>query len=251
MKKDDRDLILKTKLLLPEWLWRALTRPAAAVLQAMPVKTKYQIGLWRRRDRHPYCVIKPGDVVVQIGVPSDLLAVGRSRAAYFLHLVSGGGKLVIMEPDKINCDFFAKFASDLGMSEKLVVVPAGGWSENKTLKFFQSREHPASAVLLELAHATESEMRRRGYTEMLVPVRTVDDVLSEHKLPLPKLVSITTNGAEIQILEGMEKLFSKGAPEYISLAITGDGYAEKMSTLGYSHHADDDRGFTFRRTNIA
>jgi FkbM family methyltransferase len=244
---DDRDLLLKVKLLLPEHLWRIATRPAAWILRALPVDMKYGLGLRRRRNRHPYCVIRPGDVVFQIGVPSDLLEVGRSRAAYFLHIVSGGGRLVIMEPDKINCDAFEAFATRIGMRDKLIVVPAGGWSETKELKFYQSREHPASAVLAELSHATGAEMARRGYHEITVPVTTVDEVVARHGLPVPRLVSITTNGAEVPILDGMKSTIGAGL-EYVSLAITDDGYVEEMTRRGYRHEADDDRGFTFRRS---
>lgn len=243
----DRDLILKVKLLLPEKVWRLATRPAAWVLLAIPEKLKYAVGLSSRRRRKPYSLIESGDVVIQIGVPSDLLRVGRSRAAYFLNLVAGNGKLVIMEPDPENCRQFSDYAKRNGLSDKLIVVNAGGWSSETTLTFFQSRQHPASAVLAGVAEISAEDMERRGYRRIDVPVTTVDAVLAKHKLPLPKLVSITTNGAEIEILRGMKETFARNAPRYISLAITGDGYAQEMKSLGYEHLADDDRGFTFVR----
>ena len=31
-------------------------------------------------------------------------------------------------------------------------------------------------------------------------------------------------------------------------AVTDDGYVEEMTRRGYRHEADDDRGFTFRRS---
>lgn len=247
MAKSDRDILLKLKLLLPERFWRMGTRPVAWVLQRLPVEVKYKRGLRSRQGRRPYSVIEPGDVVFQVGAPSDLLAVGRSRAAYFLHLVSDGGKLVVMEPDTINCKELTEFAQRLGMSDKLIVVPAGGWDSDSTLKFFQSREHPASAVLANLSEASPEEIKRRGYQEIEVPVRTIDSVCDEYLLPVPKLVSVTTNGAELTILNGLQNTFKKGGPEFISLAITDDGYVEAMEELGYTHVADDDRGFTFQR----
>lgn len=247
--KNNRGWILKTKLLIPERWWRIATKPAAAFLKIMPESVLYSLGLPMRRKNVPYSLIQTDDVVFQVGAPSDLLSVGRSRSGYFAHLISGKGKLVIMEPDSINCDALNAFAKRHGLSDRILVVNAGAWSEEKELKFYQSREHPASAVLVELCEATPQEMKRRGYHEISVPVKTIDGVIAEYGLNVPKLVSLTTNGAEIQILEGMTKTITAGGAPYISLAVTGDGYAEEMSKLGYERIANDDRGFTFSNKN--
>lgn len=232
--------------MMPESLYRVATLPVAAVLRALPEGMKYRAGMSRRRQRFPYAAIEPGDNVMQIGAPSDLLAVGRSRAAYFLHMVGGGGKLIVMEPDPINCEALLAFAKRRKLDDRLVVIPKGGWLEERVLRFFQSRIHPASAVLEDLSPATPAEMESRGYDAIEIPVTTVDKMLAETGLAVPKLISITTNGAELQILEGMAETFKTG-PEYISLAVTGDGYTDTMPSYGYVHHADDDRGFTFKR----
>lgn len=244
--KNDRGIVLKTKLILGEKIWRRMTKPAAAVLRQIPDSLKYSVGTMMRQSNYPYRVIEKDDVVFQIGCPRDLLAVGRSRSVYFLRLVSGSGKLVIMEPDPKNCDAIQAFAEKNGLADKLIVVAAGGWDEEKDLEFYESPEHPASAVLVELCHATPEEMKRRGYSKMTVPVTTVDKVREKYNLPVPKLVSSTTNGAEIQILRGMAETFKQG-PEYISLALTGKGYREALDDYNYDYIADDDRGFTFRR----
>jgi len=246
MTSDNRDLVLKTKLLIPEAVWRLMTKPAAFVLSCLPDSAKYKFGLSNRKNRMPYASIEPGDVVFQIGAPRDLLAVGRSRAAYFLNLISGGGKLVVMEPDADNCEAMTNYARRNGLLEKLLVINAGGWNEKTELSFFKSDEHPASAVLTDLSNASDDQMARRGYTEINVPVTTVDLVISEHDLQPPKMISITTNGAELQILEGMKKTLKSG-PEYISLAIDDDGYRQTMGNVGYDYLCDDDRGFTFKR----
>jgi FkbM family methyltransferase len=241
-------LILRIKLLLPERLWRVMTRPAAMLLRALPEKLLYARGLEARRRRRPYSLIGPGDVVFQIGAPADLLAVGRSRSAYFMQLVSGNGKLVVMEPDSRNCEKLQAFARRNGYSGHVIVVNKGAWSEEKTLRFYESKDHPASAVLVELSQATPEEMKRRGYRETPVPVTTVDSVLAAYGLKTPKLVSITTNGAELEILNGMKGMLAQDAEMYISLAVTGDRYREKMDQMGFEYVCDDDRGFTFRKS---
>lgn len=243
----DRDWLLRIKLMLPERIWRIATRPIAHMLKFVPEKLKYQIGLKSRAKRKPYSLICDGDIVFQIGVPSDLLKAGRSRAAYFLNLVSSTGKLVIMEPDSENCKLFEEYAKRSGFMEKLIIINAGGWSKSKELIFYQSKKHPASAVLAELIDVSKDVMVRRGYEPISVPVTSVDSVIKQNKLPLPKLVSITTNGAEIQILDGMAETIANGGPKYVSLAITGDGYADEMKKYGYKYLTDDDRGFTFEK----
>lgn len=231
---------------MPEWLWRLATRPFAWILSVLPESQKYKLGISKRKKRMPYSLIDAGDVVFQIGAPSDLLQAGRSRAGYFAHLISGGGKLVVMEPDPINCQEFEAFAKRNGFSENVIVVAKGGWDKETTLGFFQSREHPASAVVTELNAATSMQMKRRGYTEIEVPVTTVDAVIKEYNLPVPKLISITTNGAEHSILNGMSETLITG-PEYLALAIHDDVYEQEMAEINYEFVTDDDRGHTFRR----
>lgn len=245
--RDDRGVILKLKLSLPGRAWRPLTRPAARALGLVPRRVKYALGLAARRNRMPYAAIGPGDVAVQIGAPSDLLAVGRSRAAFFLHLVSEGGRLVVIEPDPACCRALEAFAREIGRTDRLLVVEAGAWSERTELEFYQNPSHPASAMLAGASTLSRAELEARGYRRISVPVTTLDRVLAEHGLPAPRLVSITTNGSEIEILKGMTATLATGGVEYISLAVTGEGYATTMERMGYRHHADDDRGFTFRR----
>ena len=87
------------------------------------------------------------------------------------------------------------------------------------------------------------------YTDTDVPVDTLDNMLAEAGVEQPKLVSITANGAEPEILNGLGRTLSKGVP-YISLAVTGKGYEAMMAELGYELIAYDDRGFTFRARGI-
>ena len=109
---------------------------------------------------------------------------------------------------------------------------------------YENREHPVSAVLVDLCEATPEEMKRRGYCEIPIPVTTVDAVLAEHNLKRLKLVSATTNRTEIEIVGGMKSMLSDITDTYISLAVTGDRYRETMNELGFEY-VYDDRGFTF------
>jgi len=82
------------------------------------------------------------------------------------------------------------------------------------------------------------------FLESEVLVDTLDNILFAAGLPRPRLISITANGAEPEILKGLTRTLSSKVP-YISLAVTGSGYQELMSDLNYNLIAYDDRGFTF------
>lgn len=94
MTARNRDVLFPLKNLIGHKLYRALSRPAAVMLRQTPTGVKYG-----RRAKMPYSVIQPGDVVVQVGAPRDLVDVGRSRSVYFLRLVGPTGRLIGFKPD--------------------------------------------------------------------------------------------------------------------------------------------------------
>ena len=79
-------------------------------------------------------------------------------------------------------------------------------------------------------------------------MNTLDNIVQSAGLDHIDLVSITTNWAEEEILEGMEKIIERRV-EYICLAYGKDGefYSSKMNALGYEVLSHDDRGVTYRR----
>ena len=80
---DQKTLALRIKGVIGHRMWRMAIKPVVFVLRRVPVSILYNVGLRLRRKTYPYCVIKPGDTVVQIGAPNDLLRIGRSRSIFF------------------------------------------------------------------------------------------------------------------------------------------------------------------------
>lgn len=243
LEKDSRGLILSFKLLMPESLWRVISKPVMVILKFVPDSLLYNLGYKQRINKAPYRLIKDGDIVVQVGAPRDLLSIGRSRTVYFLKSV-GSGKVVVFEPDPDSAAALRMFADKNSLGSRLILIEKGAWSKEDILVFLSSPHHPASNLIKGAENITEDEMRRREYQEIKVPVTTIDNILEQNKLPLPKLISITANGSETEIIKGMSETMNKGVP-YISLAITGENYPEIMSNLDYQLLAQDDRGFTF------
>jgi FkbM family methyltransferase len=237
-------LVLKT--VAPEWLFRIMTVLYNGALRSVPYNLKYSLGEAPRRRKLPYSSIEETDLVVQFGAPRDILLAGRSRAIHFARLASKG-KVIVVEPDPDNCAALKAYIKAHSLQDRIVLVEEGAWNESGELTFLSSATHPAANVLVSAKEITDDLIRSRNYRKIMVPVNTGDAILERLGLGKPKLISITTNGAEPQIISGLRRTLQSRVP-YISLAFTGSGYEEIMRDCGYKLKATDDRGFTFEVT---
>ena len=222
-------------------LHRALVRKANHLLAALPDAPKYGIGRWLRDGRAPYCFVRPGDVVLQVGAPLDTLLAGRSRAAYFALLVGAAGRVLVVEPDANSVERFRRWAQSRGLSQA-VVEQAGAWSAPGELEIFVDDAHPATSFT---AGTNDYDAERLAdYRRVMVRATTIDEVVATWDPARVDLISITTNGAEIEILHGASQTIERFRPMF-SLARTSDENIEKMARLGYLLVTADDRGYTF------
>ena len=112
------------------------------------------------------------------------------------------------------------------------------------MKLYVNKAHPATNFTEGTVEYDESRLRE--YDVYHVPVDSVDNILSAKGIGHVDLISITTNGSERHILQGMEMAMNSGT-KYVCLAGTGEEYVELMGEYGYGLLAYDDRGFTFQR----
>jgi len=240
--KNDKGLGKRLKQLLPSKVFSVLRALFNRVMAAVPYSIKYGFATRVRRAKYPYKVIKDGDVVVQVGAPKDILLAGRSRAINFLRLV-GRGTTVVVEPDETNCRALKALVEKKNVGGRLVLCQKGAWSSKGKLQFLSNPDHPATNIL-QVLYDDKGDAPEDAYSGSEVPVDTLDNILADTGVSQPKLISITANGAEPEILKGLSQTLSSGVP-YISLAVTGKGYVELMADLNYELIAYDDRGFTF------
>jgi FkbM family methyltransferase len=212
-------------------------------MRKVPLRIQYTAGMQQREKRLPYSLVKPGSIIVQVGAPQDTLHSGRSRGMYFSLFAGNTGKVVLVEPDTVSLAEYLDVAKRLGMLN-LVFCPTALWSERKKLRVFVNDAHPASSFT-EGTKEYDDEILKQ-YRQIELQADTLDNVLKESGIEKVDLVSITTNGAEKEILIGMKQIISRGVP-FICLAKTGSNYVEMMTTLGYELIAYDDRGYTFRQ----
>lgn len=246
--KNDLSIGKKLKYALPEPIFRPLAVIYNTIMKLIPASVKYRMSKTRRRGKYPYRLLGDDDLAVQVGAPRDILWAGRSRAIH-LAMATDRGRVLICEPDPENIKAMRAFLKENRLEDRVILAPVGAWKSDGELTFMSSANHPAANLLLDIGEEIdmpEDLRRKRNYQEIKIPVKTLDQLLEEYGLPTPRLISITTNGAEIQIVEGMKKTLEAGLP-YISLASTGEGFHEYMDTLGYRYIARDDRGYTFER----
>jgi FkbM family methyltransferase len=227
-------------------LHRLAVRTYNAVMRLVPFAIKYGVGKKLREKSPPYCLIEDGSVVVQVGAPQDTLHAGRSRGMYFSLFAGPKGKAIIVEPDADSIRQLDTVTKAKGI-QNVILCHTAVWSERKMLRVFVNDAHPASNFT---EGTKEYDARRlKDYRIVEVPADTIDNILAENGVEKVDLVSITTNGAEREILAGMRKTIEAGLP-YISLARTGDHYVEMMESLGYKLSTHDDRGFTFKQERV-
>lgn len=223
---------------------RAVVRLFNGCISFVPFRLKYSIGWWARMSSPPYSLVGNSDIVVQIGAPSDTLWAGRSRAMYFALANQHGRATVVIEPDRDSVAAFRRMCNDIGLPN-VSVVPLGAWSKKGTLRFYFDRRHPATNFTKR--PDAYDEARLAEFEAIEVEVDTLDNIVESLGIDNVGVVSITTNGAEQEILKGMERLIQRGLP-FICLARTDESHEAFMSGLGYRLYSHDDRGYTFIRT---
>lgn len=220
---------------------RLAVRLYNTLMRFVPLQIKYAAGKRLRKHSYPYLLVQDGSVVVQIGAPRDTLHAGRSRGMYFSLFAGKRGKVLMIEPDHASLTEYRTVARALN-GDNLILCPKAVWSEKKKLRVYVNDFHPASSFTEGTKDYNADIMR--GYRVIELEADTLDNILAEQNIEKVDLVSITTNGAEKEIIKGMQAIISKGLP-FICLAKTGPDYQEMMDNIGYKLFSYDDRGFTF------
>ena len=217
----------------------AIRRAAYSILFRLPDSIKYAIGHVWRRFRRPYNLLEEGDMAIQVGAPWDTLKAGRSRSAYFARFVGHAGRVLALEPEKSNIEALRQFANTHSL-DQLDIVHTALWSEKARLRFLCDPQHPAA----NLVEAVLAEGRDPiGMESTMVDADTLDAIVSELKIGKIKLLSVTTNGSEIEILQGATNTLAN--VEYVSV-ITPSA-SELLAAQGFSACGEDDRGYLFRK----
>jgi FkbM family methyltransferase len=163
--------------------------------------------------------IREKDVVLDLGTYHGWFSIYASK------LVGDSGKIIAFEPDSKNL-IDLKRNLKLNDPENIILVEKGTWDKTETVSF--KEDSGGSRVC--------------DNCETKINVTALDQELKELKIPFEsiKFIKMDIEGAELETIDGMNELLSKGKP---SLAIASyhvrDGEKtcykaeEKLKKLGY------------------
>lgn len=253
--RDDTDLVLRLKRRIKSRkLRRKLVHAGKLVLKCLPNSLLYKIQFQQLRHKLPYSEIRPGDIVVQVGAPHDLMPLGRSRAINFGYAVGEKGTVVVVEPVGQSTACLKNVTDELGIADRYRIFRCGAWSEKAELEIMVHPDNAAANALVE-ANKNNAKGVDAMFDTETVSVDTLDSILLKAECDFPiKLVSITTNGSEQNILSGLLNTLDRGV-DYISIAQFTPDLSEsnelvkRLAELKFAPIAADDRGYTFSRVD--
>jgi FkbM family methyltransferase len=161
----------------------------------------------------------------------------------FVRRTARTGRVLVVEPDAASAEEFRRTAERHGLRHVDVVCTAA-WSERTTLTMEIDTDHPATSFTAGVTRYSQDELRR--FQEVSVAAVPIDQLVGEQGIARVDLISITTNGAEEEILRGSRRVLARDRP-YVCLAHTADSHVAMMTDIGYEFVGADDRGFTFGR----
>jgi len=87
---------------------------------------------------------------------------------------------------------------------KIRWISAGAADQSGVLPFFVSRRDDSSSFL-----PPDNQSRTGVVSETMVPVETLDTLLSKYDLPVPDMVKIDAEGFDLKVLQGASSLIGK------------------------------------------
>ena len=147
-----------------------------------------------------FLALNKGDIAIEVGCPNV-----RTMRRYG-RFVGPEGKVFIIEAEKENQDILLEAKEKLGL-KNVTIIPFAAWSEKKEIEFFKSDQWegdhkiPISNVLVDNDYVNT-------YTSVKVQVDTLDDLLHNQNIRTFNYLSVTVNGAELEVLKGAKELIA-------------------------------------------
>lgn len=159
-----------------------------------------------------YLAVNKGDTAVQVGTP-NVYTMRR-----FSRLVGKTGRIIIVEAEPGNAKVLE--SALLSMPNKNVtIVNKGAWSKPGTMKLEKSDEFKGDHKISVDDVFVDNDYRTEFSSSVEIEVDTVDNILAELGCKSIDYLSITVNGAELEVLKGATqiidqsescRIFSKG-----------------------------------------
>ena len=155
--------------------------------------------------------IKKGETVVELGA---FYGFGTMKLS---DMVGNKGKVIAIEADKKNFQILKKNI-DMNNISNVVTVNKGVWNESGKGTLYKIKNQGNSLVPEFLKNNSKDE----------IDIYTLDNILISNNLDSVDLISMEINGAEIEALQGMEKILSQN-----KLRIIAAGWYEHNNELSF------------------
>ena len=154
----------------------------------------------------PYCTVREGDTVIQVGA-TGLHYLGISQPLIYSSLVGPRGRVFVLEPDPVGLHGLIKYINVQGVYN-VNVIDKAAWDRKGTEKFTFFTGHPGTNVQSDYNRhndANPSRTRQVLMHERDTEVDTLDNIVREHGIGEVNHVNITVNGTEHRVLQGLRE----------------------------------------------
>lgn len=162
----------------------------------------------------------PGGRVVEVGA-----YMGHKAMRFVDECVGPTGRVLSLELNEENTRTIALNAEYNGMESVIDTVTTGVFSHEGTQRVISRGRQRNSLVNLDKLDG--------GIEYYDVPVRTLDSLLEQWSEPVIDFMVVTANGAELEVLRGLDRWFNCVRVMYIAACYTVDGSSTYESCLEY------------------
>jgi len=139
--------------------------------------------------------VKPGDVVVDVGAHIGTFDDDALRR--------GASKCILVEPDPVNVECIRRNFPQEIAAGKIVIVPEGSWSSRSTLEFTLGLANSGTGSFV---------LHETGAKSISVPVRPLDEILSNLGISRVDYIKMDIEGAEREALKGAAGTLRRSKP---------------------------------------
>lgn len=237
-------LIFLTKLrrLLPGNIYRFLRKIFSKFIFLLPFKLRCQIFSYTSSHIAPYKLIRNTDIILQFGMPFDLLTQGRSRSLLFYH--KRPSFMCIVEPDPKSYKFGVTVYNKLNSTSTKIVNGAVHDTLDEICLLINNTHQATNRVILDSSSIKNQDNDTNNTCIERIPAYPISFYVNKMAC-IPSVISITTNGNELVVLEQyLSGIKVDDHPRMICLA-PPDQSAKRLDRYNYKFVCLDDRGMTF------
>jgi FkbM family methyltransferase len=221
---------------------RKIVRGAAVpfrYLPESPAKEAIKVALLKIDNNLPYALhVNAGETAIQVGTPNPRTMIEYSRA------VGARGRVIIIEAEPDNVERLRRAFPALPY-RNVTIVAKGAWSAKGRLPLLLS-PHSGDHKFAVPGISHDNDYRPENTYERSIDVQvdTLDSIVRAEGLARVDFVSITVNGAEMEVLKGADevlarrglRLWVKGHPRQADGRPINEAIIALLSARGFTAH---------------